>query len=536
MSLDLQPPDFRNLFLVPGTKKESALRSSTPPLPSARFPPGRHRRTVPSAAPSQARTAEWEMEPRLHLWVRAVSWSLRHRIFRPLAPPAGWETQRRWETRGHGGETRGRGGETRGHGGETRRHGGETRRHGAETRGHGAEPGLEPGLEPGSGVALLGHTPVMVREVLDALRPAEGQVILDMTFGAGGHARALIGMGAQVLALDRDPGSFELARHLAQSHGGSLRPLLGRISELPKLLSLAGVAAGSLDGVLIDAGCSSLQMDDASRGFSLSRDGPLDMRMGGEREPESPTAYEVLRGLPEPALASVLHVCVCVCPSEPESPTAYEVLRGLPEPALASVLRRYGEERHSRSIARAVAGALSAGLPIRTTRQLAMVVAGAVPQRAVTSQRDALGRRAHVATRTFQALRIFVNDELNELLAGLGAAAAYLKPGGRLVAISFHSLEDRIVKRFIMDVPMTEKHNMATRHRIWKSRRDRQGRFLYGDDDEVLEEEVEEVTATRTTRRKFRALSSPAVVYPGEEELRVNPRARSAKLRAAVKL
>ncbi|XP_075913371.1 12S rRNA N(4)-cytidine methyltransferase METTL15 [Petromyzon marinus] len=496
MSLDLQPPDFRNLFLVPGTKKESALRSSTPPLPSARFPPGRHRRTVPSPAPSQARTAEWEMEPRLHLWVRAVSWSLRHRIFRPLAPPAGWETQRRWETRGHGGETRGRGG-------ETRRHGGETRRHGGEPRGHGGETGLEPGLEPGPGVALLGHTPVMVREVLDALRPAEGQVILDMTFGAGGHARALIGMGAQVLALDRDPGSFELARHLAQSHGGSLRPLLGRISELPKLLSLAGVAAGSLDGVLIDAGCSSLQMDDASRGFSLSRDGPLDMRMGGEREPESPTAYEVLRGLPEPALASVL--------------------------------RRYGEERHSRSIARAVAGALSAGLPIRTTRQLAMVVAGAVPQRALTSQRDALGRRAHVATRTFQALRIFVNDELNELLAGLGAAAAYLKPGGRLVAISFHSLEDRIVKRFIMDVPMTEKHNMATRHKIWKSRRDRQGRFPYGDDDEVLEEE-EEVTAATRTRRKFRALSSPAVVYPGEEELRVNPRARSAKLRAAVKL
>ncbi|XP_078733862.1 12S rRNA N(4)-cytidine methyltransferase METTL15 [Lampetra fluviatilis] len=452
------------------------------------------------------------MEPCLRCWVRAASWSLRHRILRPLAPPAGQQTQRRWETRGHGGETRGHGGETRGHGGETRGHGGETR---AEPRGGcdvrpGLESGLESRLEPGQEVALLGHKPVMVREVLGALCPAEGQVILDMTFGAGGHARALLGTGAHVVALDRDPRSFQLAQDLAKSHGGSLRALLGRFSELPTLLSGAGVAPGSLDGVLIDAGCSSLQMDEARRGFSLSRDGPLDMRMGGERECDSPTAYDVL------------------C--------------GLPESALASVLRCYGEERRSRRVARAVAEVLAAGLPIRSTRQLAMVVAGAVPPRAVLTQRDALGRPAHVATRTFQALRIFVNDELNELLAGLRAAATYLKPGGRLAAISFHSLEDRIVKRFIMGVPMTEKHNMASRHQIWKSQRDRHGRFPYGDkeDDEVEEEaardSTETPTPTRSTRKRFRALTSPAVIYPGELEVRDNPRARSAKLRTAVKL
>ncbi|XP_069821876.1 12S rRNA N4-methylcytidine (m4C) methyltransferase [Dendropsophus ebraccatus] len=332
------------------------------------------------------------------------------------------------------------------------------------------------------------HQPVMVNEVLSCLCPQEGQTILDMTFGAGGHTTSILKQAPniKVLALDRDPAAYSIAQRLSDSDRYNIQPLLGKFSDAENLLLSVGVQPEEIDGVLIDAGCSSMQFDRPERGFSLSKDGPLDMRMDYHRYPDMPTAADVVNALDQQALASIL--------------------------------KTYGEEKHAKKIASAIVQARSI-YPITRTQQLASIVAGVC----LYNRKDLLQRPAHVATKTFQALRIFVNDELNELYAGLQAAQKFLRPGGRLVAISFHSLEDRIVKRFLCGIPMDEKPNLGARHRIWRGHRD----FVeLGDDEQFTNPQPNLVW--KILQRK--------VLTPEQQDVLENPRGRSAKLRAAIKL
>nr|XP_019935696.1 PREDICTED: probable methyltransferase-like protein 15 isoform X1 [Paralichthys olivaceus] len=330
------------------------------------------------------------------------------------------------------------------------------------------------------------HTPVMLKEVLHNLNIQPGQVVLDMTFGGGGHTKAILNMVPEVtvLALDRDPTANSLAQQLAKEHSGRVKPLLGRFSELEVLLSNANVQPGSIDAVLLDAGCSSMQMDQAERGFSLSKDGPLDMRMDGERYLDMPCAADVVNTLDQQALASIL--------------TAY------------------GEERHARKIASAIVKARRVN-PITRTQQLASVVAGTFPPAVIYARKDRLHRPAHVATKTFQALRILVNDELNELHAGLRAAQAILRPGGRFCIITFHSLEDRLVKRFLQgdDLSNLDQYHFSPRKQ--------------GTRREKLGHEKRDGGSVHwlPLRRK--------VITPEKDDVNENPRGRSAKLRAAVR-
>ncbi len=240
------------------------------------------------------------------------------------------------------------------------------------------------------------HIPVLLEEVVSALCVKEGGVYLDGTFGAGGYARALLARGAQVIALDRDPQAVAGGEGLAQASGGRLRLLQGRFGELD-------AAARRLDGVVLDIGVSSMQIDDASRGFSLRLDAPLDMRM------------------------------------ENVGRTAADILAQDDEETIANILFYYGEERAARRIARAVVADRVAA-PYVSTLQLARMIERVAPARP--------GELTHPATRSFQALRIAVNDELGELARGLFAAETALAPAGRLAVVTFHSLEDRIVKQF----------------------------------------------------------------------------------------
>jgi 16S rRNA (cytosine1402-N4)-methyltransferase len=282
------------------------------------------------------------------------------------------------------------------------------------------------------------HLPVLVAEMV-ALFAGKGLVV-DATVGSGGHTEALLesGVGA-VIGLDRDPQAIGEASERLGRFGARFRPIRARFSELQT--ALARVGASRVDGVLYDLGVSSMQLDRPERGFSYRSPGPLDMRMGGDAD---------------------------------EGISAEHAVNAYPEEDLARVIFEYGEERFSRRIARAIVRA-RARRPISTTEELAAIVAGAVPRRRGSP---------HPARRTFQAFRIEVNRELEELAASLPQAASLLEPAGRLVVISYHSLEDRIVKR-----------------------------FLAGEEG-----------LTVLTRRPVR---------PSEEERRANPRARSARLRAA---
>ncbi len=275
------------------------------------------------------------------------------------------------------------------------------------------------------------HVPVMAAEVVEYL--GGRGVVLDMTVGAGGHAEALLQAGVRrVVGLDRDPDAVALAEERLASFGDRFRGVVATFSEPPP---------ERFDGVVYDLGVSSMQLGRPERGFGYRTDGPLDMRMGGHAA---------------------------------EGPTAAQLVNELPEEELARVIFEYGEERQSRRIARAIVRARSRA-PIETTDQLARIVAGAV------------GRRpggAHPARRTFQALRIVVNRELEELSSSLPRAVGLLAPGGRVVVIAYHSLEDRIVKRFLAGEP----------------------------------------SLRALTRKPLR---------PGPEEVARNPRARSARLRAA---
>jgi 16S rRNA (cytosine1402-N4)-methyltransferase len=244
----------------------------------------------------------------------------------------------------------------------------------------------------------------MLAEVLEVLAPRDGGVYVDATFGAGGYTRALLEAAAcSVVAIDRDPRAIEGGRALAEAHPQRLILACGLYSGMEEIVRAAG--HGGADGVALDLGVSSLQLEEAARGFSFLREGPLDMRMGGV------------------------------------GPTAADLVNTLSEEELHAILRDYGEERRARAIARAIVRARQKK-PIATTLDLAHVVESVLgPQRT--------GERIHPATRTFQALRMAVNDELAEVEAGLEAAERLLYPGGRLAVVSFHSLEDRLVKRFI---------------------------------------------------------------------------------------
>jgi 16S rRNA (cytosine1402-N4)-methyltransferase len=250
-----------------------------------------------------------------------------------------------------------------------------------------------------------GHIPVLAEEAVAQLLTDPQGIYVDATFGRGGHARRILerlGPQGRLIALDRDPA----ARAAAQSWTDARFEFVhGEFSALAQVLAQRGIAR--IDGILLDLGVSSPQFDEAQRGFSLRADGPLDMRMNTER-----------------------------------GPTAAEWLEQVGEDQLKQVLRDYGDERFAASIAKALVARRAAGQPVRRTAELAAVVAGAVP---VRNRKDPL---QHPATRTFQAVRIFLNQELEEVAMILPAALAALRPGGRLAVISFHSLEDRIVKRF----------------------------------------------------------------------------------------
>uniref|UniRef100_A0A8D0GM22 12S rRNA N(4)-cytidine methyltransferase METTL15 n=1 Tax=Sphenodon punctatus TaxID=8508 RepID=A0A8D0GM22_SPHPU len=315
--------------------------------------------------------------------------------------------------------------------------------------------------------------------------------ILDMTFGAGGHTKALLQETADitVYALDRDPTAYKVALQLSESYPKQIRALLGQFSQAEALLISAGVQPETLDGVLLDAGCSSMQLDAPERGFSLRRDGPLDMRMDSSRYPDMPTAADVVNALDQQALASIL--------------------------------RTYGEERHAKKIASAVVQARSI-YPITRTQQLASIVAGAFLDAPLYARKDLLQRPTHVATKTFQALRIFVNNELHELYMGLKTAEKFLKPGGRLVALSFHSLEYRIIKRFLRGVDISEKFNLSIRQKV------RQAGKNYS-------EEEDEKFSSGKSNSTWRPIQKK-VITPQVRDIQDNPRGRSAKLRAAIKL
>ncbi|WP_324828200.1 16S rRNA (cytosine(1402)-N(4))-methyltransferase RsmH [Qipengyuania zhejiangensis] len=298
------------------------------------------------------------------------------------------------------------------------------------------------------------HIPVLLDEVIEALDPQPGDVVIDATFGAGGYTRALLERGATVHAFDRDPDAIASGRTWRETEENPPRLFLHphRFSEMLDVMTSSGVAR--VDGVVMDIGVSSMQLDQAERGFAFSVDGPLDMRMSQEGE------------------------------------SAAEFLNNADEAAIADVLYTYGEERQSRRVARAIVAAR----PLSTTGELARVV------------RKALGYRPHdkkdPATRSFQAIRIHVNGELDELSQGLSAAEHLLREGGRLAVVSFHSLEDRIVKRFLREASSTPS---ASRHVP-----------MAAQDDPV-----------------FTSISK--AIKPGEAEIARNPRARSSVLRYATR-
>ncbi|CAG7831088.1 unnamed protein product [Allacma fusca] len=326
------------------------------------------------------------------------------------------------------------------------------------------------------------HIPVLADEVAFYLDPKPGQTILDMTFGAGGHTRKLLETvpGLQIFGLDRDPVAYSFAEKMASEFPGRFTPLLGRFSEVQSLLKEHNIT--EVDGILFDLGCSSMQFDDPSRGFGLSQDGPLDMRMDGNRFPDSPTASQILQFIDEEDLAKII--------------------------------KTYGEEVLAKKIARAIIESRYMFYKLDTTHELATLVAAVIEK---DNKLDKLGRHAHSATKTFQALRIFVNNELNELNRGLELAYKLLKTNGIVVALTFHSLEDRIVKRHLVGINMDEPVTKTLSQKYLNSLNIPN----FCEVDEVYDKRWSVVTKH--------------VLNPTFYEVKMNPRARSAKLRCASK-
>lgn len=332
------------------------------------------------------------------------------------------------------------------------------------------------------------HKPVMLNEVINNLHPLSGQIIVDMTFGAGGHTRKILETvpDVKIIAVDRDPECHQLAYALQHEYPNQITPLLGRFSELPDLLTQIDIQPGTIDAILFDFGCSSMQFDTGDRGFSVSKMGPLDMRMDGTRCPDQPTAADILAKIDE-----------------------YD---------LARILKIYGGEKNAKKIARAIVDIRYAYRKLETTRELADVVAAAFPEEA--RRIDKLHRPTHLATKTFQALRILVNDELNEINYGMLLADKLLKCGsGRLVTLSFHSLEDTIVKRHLAGNVIDGGQANALPLR-------------YSNHTMV---EHNEIVMQKLVESNWHQLHKH-VVTPTADEIELNARSRSAKLRAAIKI
>ena len=304
-------------------------------------------------------------------------------------------------------------------------------------------------------MAAAPHIPVLCDEVVAALAIAPGERHVDATFGAGGYTRAMLAAGASVYACDRDPDALAAGQALVTASDGRLTLMAGRFAEIDRLAHAHGLIAA--DGIVFDIGVSSMQLDQAERGFSFQNDGPLDMRMSRAGE------------------------------------SAADWLNRAEESEIADVLFHYGDERQSRRVARAIVAAR----PLSRTAELATVIR--------TALRHPPGAPKDPATRSFQAIRIHINGELDELVAGLDAAERLLRPGGRLAVVSFHSSEDRIVKQFLKERSGGE--GQGSRH----------------------------LPQTAPSSRAATFAPPARKVRPGAAELQRNPRARSATLRAAVR-
>lgn len=302
------------------------------------------------------------------------------------------------------------------------------------------------------------HAPVLIDQVITALSAGPGDVIIDATFGSGGYTRAILATGAEVIALDRDPTVQPYAEAVANDYPGQFTLVRTPFSGLAEAFAESG--RERLDGVVFDIGVSSMQLDQAERGFSFMRDGPLDMRMGDAGE------------------------------------TAADIVNTWDHGPMAHIFKLYGDERQSGRVATAILRR-RVDQPFERTLDLAAVV-----EKALGGRR---GAPIHPATRVFQALRIAVNDELGELRTGLAAAEASLSPGGRLVVVTFHSLEDRIVKAFLTE--RTGNAPGGSRH----------------------------APVAIETRKPSFTLQFKGAHEADQHELDANPRARSAKLRAAVR-
>lgn len=302
------------------------------------------------------------------------------------------------------------------------------------------------------------HKPVLLREVLEALAPRDGEIMVDGTFGAGGYSRAILdSANCELYGIDRDPTAVATGKKLEVEYDGRFHMVEGCFGDMGRLIPTAG--ADQVDGIVLDIGVSSMQLDQADRGFSFREDGPLDMRMSMS------------------------------------GPTAADFVNTAEEEDIANVIYRYGEERASRKVARKIIE-MRAEEPFTSTSQLARAV-----RSVVRKSKDGIDP----ATRTFQALRIYVNDELGELERAMEAAETLLKPGGRLVVVTFHSLEDRQVKTFMKE-RSGDPNKMSRR--------------LPGEPEVVIP------TFTTITRK---------AVTGQKDEIRANPRARSAKLRAVAR-
>jgi len=306
--------------------------------------------------------------------------------------------------------------------------------------------------------AEVRHVPVLIAEVIDALKPVPGAVIVDGTFGAGGYTRRILERGADVIAIDRDPTAIEAGRAMEKQFPGRLDLVESRFSVLDEAVSKVKGTGSKVDGVVLDIGVSSMQIDEAERGFSFQKDGPLDMRMSKK------------------------------------GPSAADVVNRLKTGDLARIFNFLGEERHAGRIARMIDKRRTAQ-PFTRTLDLANAIETLVGRNPKVP--------IHPATRVFQALRVYVNDELGELARALLAAERILKPGGRLVVVTFHSLEDRMVKRYFAD---RAGGSAGSRH----------------------------LPETHVRLPSFTPAVKGAVGPTAEEEER-NPRARSAKLRASIR-
>ncbi|XP_065570722.1 12S rRNA N4-methylcytidine methyltransferase-like [Artemia franciscana] len=332
--------------------------------------------------------------------------------------------------------------------------------------------------------AKLSHVPVLAEETIEIMNVRSASIVMDMTFGGGGHSRKILetSNSVKVIAVDRDPVAYLKAKELAKEFPGRVQPILGKYSELRDLLHKE-VQPGNVDCILFDCGSSSMQYDDPDRGFSISKDGPLDMRMDGDRIPGQLTAADVLANGEESDLAKIFKI--------------------------------YGEEKYAKKIARNIIESRYLLQRLRTTKEFASLVANSI---GYDTRSDKLDRPTHSATKCFQALRIFVNNELNELDFGLHLAYKYLRRGGRVVALTFHSLEDRIVKRHFLGIDMDEPINQGIGQKMKNAQK------VYSKDE--LESYYE---------KKWSVLFKE-IITPSDEEVRINPRSRSVKLRCALKI